>query len=320
MEFTREKLLAMYRDMLSIRRFEEKVYESYRNGQIRGIAHLYIGEEAVAVGACAVLRRDDYITSTHRGHGHCIAKGGDVNLMMAELMGKRTGYSKGKGGSMHIFDRDAGILGANGIVSGGIGMAVGAALAIKKRRGDQVVVAFFGDGGANQGVLYEGMNLAGVWALPVIFLCENNHFGEFTPFRAVTSGDSISDRATGFGLPGIRADGNDVCHVAQTVNEAVARAREGKGPSLIECVTYRYFGHHSGDPGTRYRSQEEVQYWKGRDPIALLGKFLLESKGVKPEELDAIDRSILAKIDDAVQFGLESPLPDPSEVTSDVYA
>jgi TPP-dependent pyruvate/acetoin dehydrogenase alpha subunit len=175
MEFAKEKLLAMYRDMLTIRRFEEKVYETYRNGQIRGIAHLYIGEEAVAVGACAVLRRDDYITSMHRGHGHCIAKGGDVNLMMAELMGKRTGYSKGKGGSMHIFDRESGILSANGIVGGGIGMAVGAALAIKKRGGDQVVVAFFGDGGANQGILYKGMNLAGVWALPVIFLCENNH-------------------------------------------------------------------------------------------------------------------------------------------------
>jgi pyruvate dehydrogenase E1 component alpha subunit len=320
MDWSQEKLLQIYRDMLTIRRFEETVYEAYRNGQIRGIAHLYIGEEAVAVGACAVLRRDDYITSTHRGHGHCIAKGGDVRLMMAELMGKRTGYSKGKGGSMHIFDREVGILGANGIVGGGIGMAVGAALAVKKQGGDQVVVAFFGDGGANQGVLYEALNLASIWSLPVIFLCENNQFGEFTPYRKVTAGESIALRATGFGLPGVRADGNDVCNVAETVAEAVARARQGKGPSLIECVTYRYFGHHSGDPGSSYRSAEEIEFWKGRDPIDLLGKFLVENKDVARQDLSAINDSVTAKIREAVQFAVDSPLPDLTEVTDDVYA
>lgn len=320
MEFTKDQLIKIYHDMLTIRRFEETVYETYRNGQIRGIAHLYIGEEAIAVGACAALRRDDYVTSTHRGHGHCIAKGGDVNLMMAELMGKRTGYSKGKGGSMHIFDREVGILGANGIVGGGIGMAVGAALAIKKRKGDQVVVAFFGDGGANQGVLYEGMNLAGVWSLPVIFLCENNHFGEFTPYRTVTSGDTIAARATGFGLPGVRADGNDVCHVAETVGQAVARARRGEGPSMIECVTYRHYGHHSGDPGVRYRSKDEIEEWKRRDPIEKLGSTLVSSYGVPPLELEAIDAGVQGKMKEAVAFGLDSPLPDPSEVTENVYA
>lgn len=320
MELNKDKLLALYYDMLTIRRFEETVFETYRNGQIRGIAHLYIGEEAVAVGACAALRRDDYITSTHRGHGHCIAKGGDVNLMMAELMGKETGYSRGKGGSMHIFDREAGILGANGIVGGGIGIAVGAALAIKKRKGDQVVVAFFGDGGANQGVLYEGMNLAGVWSLPVIFLCENNHFGEFTPYRTVTSGDSIAARATGFGFPGVRTDGNDVCNVAETVGEAVARARRGGGPTLIECVTYRHYGHHSGDPGVRYRTKEEIEQWKRRDPIQALGSTLVTSYGVPPQELEAIDARIQDKIKDAVKFGLESSVPDLSRVTEDVYA
>jgi pyruvate dehydrogenase E1 component alpha subunit len=320
MELGTQKLLQMYRDMLTIRRFEEKVYETYRNGQIRGIAHLYIGEEAVAVGACASLGRDDYVTSTHRGHGHCIAKGGDVRLMMAELMGKRTGYSKGKGGSMHIFDREAGILGANGIVGGGIGMAVGAALSIKKHKGNQVVIAFFGDGGANQGVLYEGMNLASVWSLPVIFLCENNHFGEFTPFRTVTGGDSIAARATGFGLPGMTADGNDVCVVADIVGEAVARAREGKGPSLVECVTYRHYGHHSGDPGTRYRSADELADWKTRDPIAMLGRRLVEERGVPPAELDSIDQEIQAQMEDAVEFGLSSPAPEPTEVMDDVYA
>ncbi len=320
MDWSQEKLLQMYRDMLTIRRFEETVYETYRSGQIRGIAHLYIGEEAVAVGACAVLRREDYITSTHRGHGHCIAKGGDVRLMMAELMGKRTGYSKGKGGSMHIFDREIGILGANGIVGGGIGIAVGAALAVKKQGGDQVVVAFFGDGGANQGVLYEALNLASIWSLPVIFLCENNQFGEFTPYRQVTAGESIARRATGFGLPGVRADGNDVCNVAETVGEAVTRARQGKGPTLIECVTYRIFGHHSGDPGLRYRPAQEIEFWKSRDPIDLLGNFLVQNKDVTRQDLSAINDAAMAQIREAVQFAVDSPMPDLSEVTDDVYA
>lgn len=320
MDWSQEKLLQMYEDMLTIRRFEETVYETYRNGQIRGIAHLYIGEEAVAVGACAVLRREDYITSTHRGHGHCIAKGGNVRLMMAELMGKRTGYSKGKGGSMHIFDREVGILGANGIVGGGIGMAVGAALAVKKQGGDQVVVAFFGDGAANQGVLYEALNLASIWSLPVIFLCENNQFGEFTPYRNVTAGENIALRATGFGLSGVRADGNDVCNVAETVGQAVTRARQGQGPTLIECVTYRFLGHHSGDPGSKYRSAEEIKSWKSRDPIDLLGKFLVENKGVTSQHLSDMNDAVMAKIREAVQFAVDSPLPELAEVTDDVYA
>jgi TPP-dependent pyruvate/acetoin dehydrogenase alpha subunit len=319
MNWSDEQLFKMYRDMLTIRRFEETVYDTYRKGIIRGIAHLYIGEEAIAVGACASLRQEDYVTSTHRGHGHCIAKGGDVKLMMAELMGKRTGYSKGKGGSMHIFDRSVGILGANGIVGGGIGMAVGAALAVKKQGGNQVVIAFFGDGAANQGILYEAMNFASVWSLPVIFLCENNHFGEFTPYQKVTAGE-ICMRATGFGLPGVSADGNDIFGVAEVVSQAVARARQGAGPTLVECVTYRIYGHHSGDPGTKYRSQEEVQSWKARDPIEALGNWLVENKGTRREDLQAIDDQVGAKIKEAIDFGIQSPLPDPSEVTDDVYA
>ncbi len=319
MNWTDEQLLKVYRDMFTIRRFEETVFETYRAGRIKGIAHLYIGEEAVAVGACACLRRDDYITSTHRGHGHCIAKGGDVRLMMAELMGRRTGYSKGKGGSMHIFDPSLGILGANGIVGGGIGMAVGAALAVKKRKGDQVVVAFFGDGAANQGVLYEGLNLASIWSLPVIFCCENNHFGEFTPFEKVTAGE-ICLRATGFGLPGVRADGNNVLNVAETISQAAERARRGEGPTLVECVTYRTYGHHSGDPGTRYRSVEEVQEWKSRDPIQFLAGWMEEARGVHEEQLQEIQAGVEARIKDAVEFGSSSPMPEVSEVTDDVYA
>jgi TPP-dependent pyruvate/acetoin dehydrogenase alpha subunit len=320
MDWSDEQLLALYRKMFTIRRFEEAVYECYRNNQIRGIAHLYIGEEAVAVGACTALRPDDYITSTHRGHGHCIAKGGDVRLMMAELMGKQTGYSKGKGGSMHIFDVAAGILGANGIVGGGIGIAVGAALAAKKLGRGQVVIAFFGDGAANQGILYEAMNLASVWHLPVIFLCENNHFGEYTPFRKVTAGESIALRATGFGLPGTQVDGNDVLCVAEKVSDAVQRARQGDGPSLIECITYRYYGHHSGDPGTRYRDADEVQQWKRRDPIELFGQWLTAERGVSPEALTSIRAGVETEIGAATEFGLSSPLPDVSEVTHDVYA
>jgi TPP-dependent pyruvate/acetoin dehydrogenase alpha subunit len=221
---------------------------------------------------------------------------------------------------MHIFDRDVGILGANGIVGGGIGMAVGAGLSIKKRKGNQVVIAFFGDGGANQGVLYEGMNLAAVWSLPVIFLCENNHFGEFTPFRTVTGGESIAARATGFGLPGMTADGNDVCQVADVVGEAVARARAGQGPSLIECITYRHYGHHSGDPGTRYRSQDELAAWKSRDPIALLERKLVQERDVSPAELEAIDEAVQAQVAEAVEFGLSSPVPEATEVMHDIYA
>ena len=320
MDWSPEQLLTLYRAMFTIRRFEEAVYESYRNNQIRGIAHLYIGEEAVAVGACAALRPGDYITSTHRGHGHCIAKGGDVRLMMAELMGKQTGYSKGKGGSMHILDVDAGILGANGIVGGGIGIAVGAALAAKKLGRGQVVVAFFGDGAANQGILYEGMNLASVWRLPVIFLCENNQFGEYTPFRKVTAGESIALRATGFGLPGAQVDGNDVLAVADKVSEAVQRARQGEGPSLIECITYRYYGHHSGDPGTRYREADEVKQWKSRDPIELFGQWLTTERGVRSDYLQGIRAAVENEIAAAVEFGVQSPLPEVSEVTHDVYA
>ena len=252
----------IYRNMLRIRRFEEQIFEVYTGGLMHGLAHLYIGEEAVAVGVCSALRDDDYITSTHRGHGHCVAKGGNLDQMMAEVLGRVTGYCRGKGGSMHIADMSLGILGANGIVGGGFGIATGAALSAKLRKTDQVAVCFFGDGASNQGVFFEVMNTASIWDLPVVYVCENNQYGEYTATDSVTAGDTIADRAKPFGIPSSTIDGNDVVIVHKTAAAAVARAREGKGPTLIECMTYRHRGHHVGDPGDGYRSEEERQAWR----------------------------------------------------------
>lgn len=315
-----EQLIRMYRKMVTIRRFEEAVFDAYHRGWIMGIAHLYIGEEAVAVGACAALRSDDNITSTHRGHGHCIAKSGDIRRMMAEVMGKRSGYCRGKGGSMHIADASLGILGANGIVGGGFGIATGAALAIKKHGRDQVVACFFGDGAANQGIFFEVMNLARIWSLPLIFLCENNEYGQFTPYRKVTAGGDIAARSTGFGIPGKAIDGNDVLEVWETVSEAVARARAGAGPTLIECKTYRHLGHHSGDPGKDYRPKDEIQTWMARDPIQRFSQWLIENGQATEDALATIDSEVEAEIAAAVEFAWGSPFPDISEVTQHVYA
>ncbi|HHV08510.1 MAG TPA: thiamine pyrophosphate-dependent dehydrogenase E1 component subunit alpha [Firmicutes bacterium] len=315
----KEKLVDLYRQMLRVREFETKVTELFAQGKIPGFVHLYIGEEATAVGACANLRPDDYITSTHRGHGHCLAKGGDMKLMMAELFGKESGYCKGKGGSMHIADMDMGILGANGIVGGGLGIAPGAGLSAKLRGTDQVTVCFFGDGASNQTTFHEGINLASVWKLPVIFVCENNEYGISLHQSKHQRVADVADRAVAYGIPGVVVDGNDVMAVYEAVGEAVKRARAGEGPTLIEAKTYRWRGHFEGDP-TVYRSDKELAEWKERCPIARFSKHLLDMDVVTEEELDKIKAEVDTEVEESVRFAEESPLPAPEEALEDVYA
>lgn len=318
MSIDTEKLLWMYTNMLKIRRFEEKVAELFAAGKIPGFVHLYIGEEAVATGVCAHLRRDDYITSTHRGHGHLISKGGDLKLMMAELFGKRTGYCKGKGGSMHIADLDLGILGANGIVGGGPPIATGAALAAKYKGTDQVAVCFLGDGASNQGTFHEGVNLASIWKLPVIFVVENNMYGiSLSQTRSMRVQD-IADRAAAYDIPGFVVDGNDVIAVYEAAGEAIQRARAGEGPALIECKTYRYRGHFEGDPMI-YRTREEEEMWKAKDPIPRFEAKLKEMGILTDAQAREINERILAEVEEAVRFAEESPWPAPEEVLEDVY-
>src|SRR5579884_3806012 len=275
------------RKMYRIRHFETKVIDLFQDGQIRGSTHTYIGEEASGVGTCSALRPDDFITSTHRGHGHCIAKGGRLDLMMAELLGKSTGYCKGKGGSMHIADVDAGILGANGIVGGGIGIATGAALASQLAGRDDVVLCFFGDGALNQGILHEAANLAAIWKLPVVYVCENNQYAMSARADRFTSVPDPSVRAAAYGFPGVSFDGMDPLAVYRAVREAVARARRGEGPSLVVAVTYRFLGHHVGDP-LNYRDKAEVEQWRARDPIGRFEKVLLAHRLLTPERLEAV--------------------------------
>jgi pyruvate dehydrogenase E1 component alpha subunit len=319
-----EKLLSakkaheMYRLMLRIRLFEERARDLYMRNILRGALHLYIGMEGVAVGACAALREDDYITSTHRGHGHCIAKGGRTDLMMAELMGKATGYCKGKGGSMHIADMDRGILGANGIVSAGLPIAAGAALSSKLLQRDRVAVAFFGDGGVNIGPFHEALNFAAIWKLPAIFICENNLYAISTKFEQATAVPNVADRAAAYNMPGVVANGNDVVDVYAKVGEAVGRARDGAGPSLIEAKTYRLEGHNMGDP-QNYRTKEEVERWRKIDPI-LRFQDHMRSRGLGGDDLfNHIDAEIREEIDRAVEFARNSPEPALDEVMTDIY-
>ena len=316
----KDKLWFMYRKMSEIRYFEEHVWDVYTRGLMPGLAHLYIGEEGVAVGACAALRDDDYITSTHRGHGHCLAKGGQLNRMMAEIMGKEAGYCRGKGGSMHIADMSVGILGANGIVGGGFGIATGAAFSAKTRKTDQVAVCFFGDGAANQGIMMETINMAVIWNLPVIYLCENNQYGEHTAYEKVTGVENIADRGAGFGIESKIVEGSDVLEVYDVVSGAVAKARSGKGPTLLEAKTYRYRGHHVGDSGY-YRTDDEVKWWmENKDPIKLLGDHMIAAKVTTQEELDALSETIEEEVEGAVEFGREAPLPTPEQAYEDLYA
>jgi len=314
-----ERLTQMYRTMVRIRLFEERVSTEFAAGNIPGFVHVYIGEEATATGACATLRPDDYITSTHRGHGHLIAKGGSTDRMMAELFGKKTGYCKGKGGSMHIADTDIGILGANGIVGAGIPLAGGAALSARMRGTDQVVICFLGDGASNRGTFHEGVNLAAVWQLPVVYVIENNLYAEKTRIADTYRLPNLSDRAGAFGIPDVTVDGNDVVAVYEAVGEAVARARRGDGPTLVECKTYRIHGHFEGDPQT-YKPKGEVEEWKKKDPIDSFRKRLLEMGVLSEEQVEAIGTEIAGEIEQAVTFARESPFPAPEEALEDVFA
>lgn len=321
MRVPEEKLKKMYELMVKIRKFEEKVVDIFARGFMPGLAHLYVGEEAVAVGACSNLNKEDYISSTHRGHGHCIAKGGDVKRMMAEIFGKRTGYCKGKGGSMHIADLDIGILGAVGIVGAGIPIAVGAALSARLRKTDQVVVSFFGDGASNQGTFHESLNLASVKKLPIVFVCENNLYAISTSQSKAQAIRDIAKRAVAYNIPGTIADGNDVLDVYEKVAEAVGGARRGEGPSLVECKTYRWRGHHEGDPkrGVRYRSMSEVSEWEKRCPIARFKRFLLDGGIFKEARLKLIEDRIIREIEEAVEFANQGPFPASEEVLEDLF-
>jgi acetoin:2,6-dichlorophenolindophenol oxidoreductase subunit alpha len=316
-----EQWLHMYEQMLKIRVFEEHVNELYTGAKMPGLAHLYSGEEAVAVGVCSALRRDDYITSTHRGHGHCLAKGAAADRMFAELLGKEAGYCRGKGGSMHIADQDTGNLGANAIVGGSAGIATGAALSSKMRGTDQVAVCFFGDGALGQGLLYEEMNMASLWKLPVIYVCENNFYNEYTHFSETTAGE-ISARPKAFGILTEEVDGQDVRAVYNTALRLVERARKGEGPGFMLCNTYRYYGHHVGDISrSYYRSKEEEQLWMTqRDPLTLLREWLIQQHMADAHVFEQIEQRVRAEVEAGVQFALDAPYPDLSEVEQDVYA
>jgi acetoin:2,6-dichlorophenolindophenol oxidoreductase subunit alpha len=317
---TPELGLRMYAQMFRIRTFEEQVNELYRGAKMPGLAHLYIGEEAVAVGVCEALRRDDYITSTHRGHGHCLAKGAEVERMFCELLGKEAGYCRGKGGSMHIADHENGNLGANAIVGGSAGIATGAAFSAKAHGTDQVAVCFFGEGALGQGLLYEVMNLASLRSLPVIYACENNLYNEYTHYLETTAGE-IGGRAAAFGIPTEEVDGQDVRAVYAAATRAVARARAGGGPTFLLLNTYRYHGHHVGDVDRAYyRSPEEEQRWRTeRDPLALLVEWL-EAQGVDADALGRIEREVRDQVAAGVEAALAAPFPDPGEVDQHVYA
>jgi pyruvate dehydrogenase E1 component alpha subunit len=314
----KSRLLQMYEQMMTIRQFEDRAGKEFASGKVPGFVHLYAGEEAVAVGVCAHLTDDDYITSHHRGHGHCIAKGVDLREMVAELLGREAGACRGKGGSMHIADVHKGMLGANGIVGGGFPLATGAGLTARYNGRGQVAVCFFGDGAANQGTFHESLNLAGIWKLPVVFVAENNGYAESTPVTYHMSCRDIAERAAGYGMPGVTVDGLDVFAVYEAAGEAIARGRRGEGPSLIECKTYRYYGHFEGDAVT-YRTREEVDSFRARDPIQALRRSLVERGIASAEELDAIDKQVQERIDDAWRFAEAAPLPAPEEALTDVY-
>lgn len=316
----KRELLDLYQTMQTIRKFEFQTSKSFAEEIVQGFVHLYIGEEAIATGVCANLNRDDSITSTHRGHGHIIAKGADLKRMMAELCGRETGYCKGKGGSMHIADTDLGILGANGIVGGGFNLACGAGFSSKMLKTNQVCVCFFGDGATGTGASHEAMNIASVWKLPVIFVNENNLYADSCRITDGLASENTADRALAYHMTHYSIDGNDVLAVYETAKEAIERARNGEGPSFIECKTYRWRGHFEVEPET-YRPPEELKLWKSKekDPIARFEKYLLENHGVSEEEVKQIKASIDKEVKAALEFALNSPLPDKSSACTDVY-
>lgn len=317
---TKEQLLGLYRQMLEIRRAEEQLARLHQSGQIPGACHTYVGEEAIATGVCAQLRETDTVMSTHRGHGHALAKGVPVRELIAELLGKATGCSHGRGGSMHLFKPEVGMLGTSGIVGPSILMATGAGYSALLEGSDRVSVAFFGDGAVGNGAFHEGLNLATIWDLPVIFVCENNLYATEVPFRTVTRQPSVAARAAGYGLPGIEVDGNDVLAVHRAASEAVSRARAGNGPTLLECKTYRTRPHSEGMRDAGYRTTEEVTEWKGRDPIARLRDQLVRDGIATEAEIGAVDAAVRALIAEAVEFAQASPWPDPATATTHVFS
>jgi len=318
-EIDAAKLKEMYTTMVKIRFFEERAIAEYRKG-LPGFVHPSIGQEAIPAGVCAFLREDDYTITTHRGHGDIIAKGARLDRMMAELFARKTGYCKGKGGSMHIADVSRNILGATGIVGDGLPIAAGVGAALKMQKRDSIMVAFFGDGATNSGAFHEGIGLASAWRLPVLFVCQNNQYQQSTPTRDYTRLSDIADRAKGYGIPGISVDGNDAIAVAEVAREAIEKCRKGEGPILIVGNTYRTVGHHMGDPGTSYRPKEEVDEWKKKDPIKRLRQQMVRNKMATNAELDKIEQNVLRELDEAVKFAQESPEPAPEEALEDIYA
>ena len=320
MALDNKELIEMYRTMLTIRRFEERVSKEFIDGKVLGYVHVYIGEEAIATGVCKNLRLTDRIVSHHRGHGHCIAKGADIRRMMAEIFGKKTGYCKGKGGSMHIADFSVGMLGANGIVGAGLPIATGAAVAAQLEGNQGVAAVFFGDGGVHEGEFHETMNLASIWKLPLIFVCENNGYAVNTRSESVIAIDEIYKRAAAYQMPGMAVDGNDVEAVHKAAEELVARAREGKGPSFLECRTYRWHGHFETRMPMEARPAEEVAAWKKKDPIPAMAAKLLARGIVTQPDLEKMNDQILAQVEEAVKYANDSPLPAPEDAMEDVYS
>lgn len=312
-------LINMYREMLKIRLFEDKVYYLFLQGILPGTIHQCQGQEAVAVGVCSALKESDFICSTHRSHGHSLAKGMSVYLVIAELFGRKTGCCKGKGGSMHLSLREKGIAPATAVLGESILMATGIGLAFRMQNTDRVAVGFFGDGTSNIGAFHEGLNMGAIWDLPVIYICENNQYAASTPIKSMLKIDNISSRASSYGIPGITIDGMNVIEVFKTTKKAVERAREGKGPTLIECITYRFVGHSRSDP-TKYRSKEEVEFWKSRDPIRRLRDDLKKLNLIKEEEFLKIENELVIEIDQAFEKALKDPLPELEEALEDVYA
>ena len=316
----KDVILGLYREMVNIRRTEEQLARSYQGGHIPGACHTYVGQEAVAVGVCAHLRADDVVFSTHRGHGHALAKGVPPRDMMAELFGKATGVSRGRGGSMHLFAPEVGLMGTTGIVGPNILQATGAGYSFKLLKSDRVSVAFFGDGAVNNGAFHEGVNMAGIWDLPVLYVCENNMYATEVPFSSATRNTSVAERASGYGIPGIAVDGNDVLAVFDAAAEAVARAREGHGPTLLECRTYRTRPHAEGMRDGGYRSTDEIADWKSRDPITALREGAVARGVATASDFDAIDAEITGIVADALIFAMESPFPEPDTATLHIYS
>jgi len=315
----KDALLEMFYLMMKIRRVEERLLDLFAQGKIPGFIHVSIGQEAVPVGVCSCLKPGDFISTTHRGHGHALAKGADLKRFMAEIFGRRDGYCRGRGGSMHVASSELGLIGSNGIVGGGIPISLGTAFASVYKGNDRVTVSFFGDGASNEGTFHESLNLAALWDLPVVFCCENNEWAEFTPKSVHMRIEKISERATSYGIPGVTVDGDDVLSVLEEAARAIARARKGEGPTLLECKTHRWFGHFAGD-AQKYRSSKEIEEAKGFDPLLRFQETLFKLGTLKPEDVERLELKVRSEIDEAVAFALNSPIPADESLLEDVYS